>query len=114
MPKSSRMKSVFLGVRTRMSLPRRDRPDFKQQCERDFARIQHPLWSVLSKLLGGDVPLREGFGRFGDSAALMPHRDVGERFESLLLDDDACEASEMAATRHTYPGHQEKTCLKSI
>ena len=36
-----------------MSLPRRNRPDFKQQFERGFARIQHPLCGVLSELLAG-------------------------------------------------------------
>jgi len=74
MPQSARMKSVFLGVRIRMSLPRRNRPDCKQQFERDFARIQHPVWSALSELLRGDIPRREGFGRFGNCPALLPDR----------------------------------------
>ncbi|MDP9124116.1 MAG: hypothetical protein M3N82_05890 [Pseudomonadota bacterium] len=60
------------------------------------------FWGVLSELLTGDLPRREGFGRFGDSPALLPHRAVGEHLESLLLHGDAGEASEMVATRRSY------------
>jgi len=114
MPQSSRMKSVYLDVRTRMSLPRRNRPDFKQQFERDFALIHHPVWSAKSDLLIGDLPRQEGFERFG--IALRSYRT--ELVKSAL---SRCRLSAMQVTHLRWalraaltPAHQETMCLTLI
>lgn len=41
-----------------------DTDDVERQFERDFARMNHPVFKWLSKLLEWRVPRRDGFGKF--------------------------------------------------
>ena len=54
-------------------------PNFEREAERDLMRIQNPIWSALAALLARDIPLRDGFGRFGDRPALLLESNDDER-----------------------------------